>query len=278
MRTDPTDNGGLFIGRRPGTRPIKYRALPEYGHPWRQRFDRGLAGLILAATVLVCLLFWGPLPVAWMWVGSQVDYLTGSTFLGIVVAFLGLLATLLVGLMVMRRLDLLWILVRRAGGHDQREGIIGRVFAVSTVRGRRSSSAGCCCSAACRPASRRRGERRRPAGGLSDRDGPARLLPAVRGHDRRRGQRAAARALRERRRRALAKIEPLDLSATTWHEFPHPDVVAAITYAARRGINRFSDPQAIELRRELGRRHGLEPERIAVGNGASELLWPRPQR
>jgi histidinol-phosphate aminotransferase len=77
---------------------------------------------------------------------------------------------------------------------------------------------------------------------------------------------------RERRRRALAKIDPLDLSVTTWHEFPHPDVVAAITYAARRGINRYSDPQAMELRREIGHRHGLEGERVAVGNGISELM------
>lgn len=76
----------------------------------------------------------------------------------------------------------------------------------------------------------------------------------------------------ERRRRALARIEPLDLSATTWHEMPHPDVVAAITYVARRGINRVTDPHAVELRRELARRHGLEPERVAVGNGAAELL------
>jgi histidinol-phosphate aminotransferase len=76
----------------------------------------------------------------------------------------------------------------------------------------------------------------------------------------------------ERRRRALARIEPLDLSATTWHEFPHPDVVAAITYAARRGINRAPDPGATELRRELGHRHGLEADRVAVGNGAAQLL------
>ena len=76
----------------------------------------------------------------------------------------------------------------------------------------------------------------------------------------------------ERRRRALARIEPLDLSATTWFEMPHPDVVAAITYVARRGINRLTDPHAVELRRELARRHGLEPERVAVGNGAAELL------
>lgn len=135
MKTDPTDTGGLFVGRRPGTRPIHYRALPRHGSRGRQRFDRGLAALILAANVFVCLMFWGPLPVAWLWVGSQVDYLTGSTFFGMVVAFLGLLLTLVLGLMVMRRLDLLWILARRAGGHDQREGIIGRVFAVSAVLG-----------------------------------------------------------------------------------------------------------------------------------------------
>jgi hypothetical protein len=135
VKTDPTDTGGLFVGRRPGTRPIHYRALPRHGSRARQRFDRSLAGLILATNVFVCLMFWGPLPVAWLWVGSQVDYLTGSTFFGMTVAFLGLLATLVVGLMVMRRLDLLWILARRAGGHDQREGIIGRVFAVSAVVG-----------------------------------------------------------------------------------------------------------------------------------------------
>jgi histidinol-phosphate aminotransferase len=76
----------------------------------------------------------------------------------------------------------------------------------------------------------------------------------------------------ERRRKALAKVLPLDLSQTTWHELPHPDVVAAVTYAARRGINRAGDPLALELRREIGRRHGLEPDRVAVGNGAAQLL------
>jgi hypothetical protein len=134
MRTDPIDNGGLFIGRRPGTRPIKYQSLPQYGSPLRQRADRLLAVLILGAMVSLCLLFWGPLPIAWMWVGSQVQDWTGSPTLGIVSSFLGLLANLLVALMVMRRLDLLWILVRRAAGLDQREGMIGRVFgACATV-------------------------------------------------------------------------------------------------------------------------------------------------
>ena len=42
-----------------------------------------------------------------------------------------LLAALFLGLSAMKRLDQAWILVRRAAGHDQREGVIGRIFAVS---------------------------------------------------------------------------------------------------------------------------------------------------
>jgi histidinol-phosphate aminotransferase len=76
----------------------------------------------------------------------------------------------------------------------------------------------------------------------------------------------------ERRRRALARIDELDLSRTTWHELPHPDVVNAVTFAARGALNLAPDPSAEELRRELGRRNGVEPERVAVGHGAAQLL------
>jgi hypothetical protein len=131
MKTDPTDTGGLFVGRRPGTRPIKYRALPQFADARRQAIDRGLAVGLLLLMAFVNLLFWGPFPVAWLWVGSQVDYLTGSTFLGMVVAFIGLLFTLMLALVLLRRIDHAWILVRRAGGRDQREGVIGVIFAIT---------------------------------------------------------------------------------------------------------------------------------------------------
>ena len=81
----------------------------------------------------------------------------------------------------------------------------------------------------------------------------------------------------ERRRLALARVDPLDLSTTTWHQPPHPDVVAAITFAARRALNRAPDPRASELRAELARRHGVEPERIAIGHGADALLTAATQ-
>jgi histidinol-phosphate aminotransferase len=76
----------------------------------------------------------------------------------------------------------------------------------------------------------------------------------------------------EQRRRALARIDELDLSRTTWHELPHPDVVNAVTYAARGALNVQPDPTAEELRRELGRRNGVEHDRVVVGHGAGSLL------
>jgi histidinol-phosphate aminotransferase len=76
----------------------------------------------------------------------------------------------------------------------------------------------------------------------------------------------------ERRRLALARVETLDLSRTTWHELPHSEVVNAIAFAARGALNAAPDPTAEELRRELARRNGVEPDRVAVGHGAAQLL------
>jgi hypothetical protein len=135
VRTDPTDNGGLFVGRRPGTAPVRYRAAPERAGNRRRALDNVLAVAILLVMVLVAGTFWGPIPMAWLWIGAQIQYATDSVSLGIFCAFLGMLLTLLAGLALVKRLDQFWILVRRAGGHDQRTGMIGPVFAVAAVVG-----------------------------------------------------------------------------------------------------------------------------------------------
>jgi hypothetical protein len=132
-RNDPTDTGGLFIGRRPGTAPVRYAAEPELGTTRRQRADRLLAAFVLVVETLVCLTLWGPQPVAWLWVGSQIDYHTGSVSLGIVVAFAGMLATLMLTLALAVRLDAIWKVVRRAGGIDQRDGMLSRIFMVTAI-------------------------------------------------------------------------------------------------------------------------------------------------
>ncbi|MGH2879662.1 MAG: hypothetical protein ACRDK4_08670 [Solirubrobacteraceae bacterium] len=133
MRTDPSDNGGLFVGRRPGTAPVRFRALPERGSKKRQRIDRGLANLLFVAMVVGSLLCWGPIPVACLWVGSESTYITGGVFLGIVLAIAALFVLLFGALMILRRLDNAWILVRRAAGYDQRSGALGRIFAATAA-------------------------------------------------------------------------------------------------------------------------------------------------
>lgn len=133
MRTDPSDTGGLFVGRRPGTGPLRFRKLPSRGSVKRQRFDGFLAGVMLAAITCISLLCWGPIPLACLWVGSQVSYLTGSVSLGIVGSVIALGVLLFGALHLLRRLDGAWILVRRAAGYDQRSGALGRVFAITAL-------------------------------------------------------------------------------------------------------------------------------------------------
>jgi hypothetical protein len=135
VRTDPTDNGGLFVGRRPGTAPVRYRELPDEGSGARRRADRALAAVVLGIMVLGTLLFWGPIPVASLWIASQVQYRSGSIFLGLVCGFAALLAALLGGLVVLKRLDEAWVLIRRAGGADQRQGVLPTVFWVTSAIG-----------------------------------------------------------------------------------------------------------------------------------------------
>jgi hypothetical protein len=131
--SDPTDTGGLFIGRRPGTAPLRYRVRPLPGSLTRQRFDRGLAVGILSVETLLCLSLFGPQPLGWFWVGSQVQYLTGFVTAGISTVLLGCLLSLMVTVAVAKRLDHAWKLVRRAGGHHQRRGALERIFALSVA-------------------------------------------------------------------------------------------------------------------------------------------------
>ena len=132
-RNDPTDTGGLFIGRRPGTGPLKYRAAPSRGGARRRRADAALAAAVLVLIVVLCLTLWGPQPVAWLWVGSQVDYHSGSVTAGIAVAFAGMIGTLMLTLALAARLDRAWRILRRAAGHEQREGVLARIFAATAV-------------------------------------------------------------------------------------------------------------------------------------------------
>ena len=76
----------------------------------------------------------------------------------------------------------------------------------------------------------------------------------------------------ERRRKALTKVETLDLSHTTWPELPDPRIVNAITFVARRGLHHYPYLRGTDLRTHLAERHGVDASRLVLGNGAAELL------
>jgi len=82
--------------------------------------------------------------------------------------------------------------------------------------------------------------------------------------------------LRAKRRREkemeLQVVPNLDLSSTEWPDFPNSEVMNAAIFAARGRVNGYPDRFASGIRGHLAERHGLDPEQIVFGNGATELL------
>ena len=129
---DPTDTGGLFIGRRPGTAPARYREV-EPSSERRRHADGLLAHALLAIELVLCLSLFGPQPLGWFWIGSQVQYQTGYVTAGIGTILLGCLASLMLTMALAKRVDHAWKLVRRAAGHRQERGALERIFAISVA-------------------------------------------------------------------------------------------------------------------------------------------------
>jgi histidinol-phosphate/aromatic aminotransferase/cobyric acid decarboxylase-like protein len=68
----------------------------------------------------------------------------------------------------------------------------------------------------------------------------------------------------------LAAADVVDFSASTNPYGPSPAMVAAVRAAA---LGMYPDRRATLARRRLGERLGVAPERLALGNGAADLLW-----
>jgi hypothetical protein len=130
---DPTDTGGLFVGRRPGTRPVRLPVGTKPSQGGRRVADSTFAAFLLVIETLLCASVWGPQPLFWLWFGSQVNYWTDSVSAGILSAFVGMLFTLFITLSIARRVDHTWKLVRRAAGHKQERGALERIFVVALI-------------------------------------------------------------------------------------------------------------------------------------------------
>jgi hypothetical protein len=87
----------------PGTAPLRLRARAD-GQPSgaRRRFDSVLAAVIFLCQVVLC----------------------ASLVAGILSAFIVIMISLVLTLVILRRLDHVWTLVRRAADHDQERGAL----------------------------------------------------------------------------------------------------------------------------------------------------------
>jgi len=74
----------------------------------------------------------------------------------------------------------------------------------------------------------------------------------------------------ELRALGMEPAEVLDFSVSCNPYGPCPEVARAIRSAP---IDRYPDPTALESREAIASLLGLEPDRIALGNGTAELLW-----
>ena len=97
----------------------------------RGRFDGALAWLLLALELLLCLSLLGPQPLGWLWIGSQVEYQTGAVTAGISTIMLGTLASLMLTMVLAKRVDHWWKIARRAAGHHQERGALERIFVLA---------------------------------------------------------------------------------------------------------------------------------------------------
>ena len=112
---------------------MRFREPPPGGSPGRRRLDGLLAAALLALETLLCLSLLGPQPAGWLWVGSQVEYQTGAVTAGISTIMIGSLASLMLTMVIAKRVDHAWKLVRRASGHHQERGALEWIFAVSVA-------------------------------------------------------------------------------------------------------------------------------------------------
>jgi hypothetical protein len=91
------------------------------------------ATAVLMLEVLGALMMWGPIPVAWVWVGARVYEATGSFIAGAATWFIGFVATLWIVAAALARLDRIWIRLRNRAGDARAQGAMTQVIVVTAT-------------------------------------------------------------------------------------------------------------------------------------------------
>ena len=99
----------------------------------RGGFLRGVASVFLALLeIVLCLSIFGPQPLAWLWIGSQVDFATGSLASGLAVAFIGSATTIIATVWAGKRLERTWAALH-PDADESRAGLFETAFVISTI-------------------------------------------------------------------------------------------------------------------------------------------------
>ena len=108
-QNDPTNTGGLFIGRRPGTAPLRYRDQPVPAGKGRRRVDAVLAGALLVLETLLLATLWGPQPAGWLWIGSRLSHTQAPSGGPYMIVFFGIVCSIIAMSWVLSWLNRLYV-------------------------------------------------------------------------------------------------------------------------------------------------------------------------
>src|ERR671915_613205 len=91
---------------------------------------RALASAIVAiAEIALCLSIFGPQPLGWLWVGSQIEAV-GSVTGGLAVAFIGTVTTIVLTVWLGKRLERVWVALRPQAADEERVGLFETAFVI----------------------------------------------------------------------------------------------------------------------------------------------------
>ena len=101
-----------------------------------QRFSgpvRVLGSTLVAIVELaLCLSIFGPQPLGWLWVGSQIEAV-GSLSGGLAVAFIGTVTTIVLTVWLGKRLERVWGALHPQAAEEGRAGFFETAFVISTI-------------------------------------------------------------------------------------------------------------------------------------------------
>lgn len=91
------------------------------------------SALLPPLVVILCVSLFGPQEVGWLWVGSQVEGATQSLAAGLAVAFAGSVTSIILTAWIARRLDAIWLAVRRGAGGQPSIGLFEPAMVLGTA-------------------------------------------------------------------------------------------------------------------------------------------------